>query len=208
MVGDPIVISLKVLQNLPLAVCLQPPSFCMSPPLETCGHPGLRLTQVLDSLSCKQMAPVSLTSLTLWQVMFWKGKNTEVVSVNCQGVVRQVQPPRGPTARRGQPNPHLRAIPDCGQWRGGSRDGRMPRGDRRARHSRCGSWGFFHRPGLCGWVFGCGDPSARVVGVQGGAQRLRGVSAELRARPLAAEPREGGSGCWGRGCSFSFEEMQ
>lgn len=92
MVGDPIAASLRALQNVPLAVCLQPPSFCMSPPLETCGHPGLRLTQVLDSLSCKQMAPVSLTSLTLWQVMFWKGKSTAVVSVNCQGVVRQVQP--------------------------------------------------------------------------------------------------------------------
>lgn len=38
------------------------------------GHPRQQLTQVLDSLSCKQMAPVSLTSLTLWHVMSWKGK--------------------------------------------------------------------------------------------------------------------------------------
>ena len=208
MVGDPIAASLRALQEPALGCLLAAPLLLHVPPLGDAWPPGAA-THASAGLVELQADGSSVTHF--FDVVArdeLKGKNTVVVSVNCRGVVRQVQPPRGPTARGTQPHPHLRAVPDCGQWRGGSRDGRMPRGGRRAHQNQRGPWGFCRRAGSCRWALGCGDPSAHVVWVRGGAQQLRGSLAGLRARLLAAEPQGGGAGCQGPGCSFSFEEMQ
>lgn len=71
--SDPISSRLRVLQDPP--PCCSPPPVCL--PI---ANKGLPLTQVWDSLSRRQRAPLLLTSLMLWHVMGCKSESSAGIS--------------------------------------------------------------------------------------------------------------------------------